>query len=167
MNDARIQAFVDAIAGEVRKQQFDAIRSFWRIGDAVHALRAESCGRGWLKALEGCAKRLGMHPASLDEARRASAAFPAAAREGLLGRFEQRNASLTPSHVVVLARVPPAARKRGIEILLEKSLSVRELRGELRSELRSDLRDGHRNRCSRVGNVARKCPPKATNRPSP
>jgi hypothetical protein len=135
--EIRVEYFIDAIASEVQKQRFEAIRSFWRIGDAICALRAERPGRGWSKALEGCAKRLGMHPASLDEARRASEAFPPAVREELLARFEQRQASLTPSHVVVLARAVPSSRNRGIEILLQKPLSVRELRSELRTELQS------------------------------
>jgi len=132
--EIRVQHLIDAIASEARKQRFDAIRSFWRIGDAVCALRAECPDKCWLKALDGCAKRLGMHPASLDEARRASEAFPPAVREDLLRRFEEQQASLTPSHVVVLARAVPSARNRGIEILLQKSLSVREVRSKLQAE---------------------------------
>jgi len=136
VNEFRVQAFVDTIAGEIRQQQLEAIRSFWRIGDAICALRAERPGRGWSKALEWCAKRLGMHPASLDEARRASEAFPPGVREDLLGRFERHRASLTPSHIVVLARAAPPVRNRGIEISLRMSLSVRELRSALRSKRR-------------------------------
>ena len=125
----RVVAF---IIKERRRRSFDAIRSLWRIGDSLRQLKAITSKGNWRRVLEECATRVGMHSASLHEAARTAEAFGAAERGTLRRRFERARAELTPSHVVELARASVRQRARGIEALLRRTYSTRELRTFLR-----------------------------------
>ncbi len=128
-----------AILRERRLQLFEAIRVLWRTGDQLSHLRRAVQSGQWRNELGRCAALIDLHPASLYDALRASDAFPPSTREAMLQRFERASAPLTASHVIELARVTPSRRLKGIEILLSKALSVR----ELRSYLHTTLRDRH------------------------
>jgi hypothetical protein len=119
------------IRGEQRRRGFDAIRSLWRLGDAVRRLRLVVGPGDWRRTLQTCANAAGMHPESLHDAARASAAFPPDEREPILARFDSSGASLTVSHVIALARATPSRRTSGVEALLRSSHSVRALRAHL------------------------------------
>jgi hypothetical protein len=122
------------IAREQRHRHFEAVRSLWRTGDAIRCLRDATGGGTWRSVLRLCALDAGVHPATLDEAARASQAFPVSERERLLARYDQAGALLTASHVIELARKPPRLRAKGIEILLRTRISTRELRAYLRAD---------------------------------
>lgn len=140
-DDTNVGALVDAsevrglseiIAGERLKKNLLAVESIWRIGDAVRRLRDSTRARQWRITLESCAGCVGMHPGSLEEAMRASNAFPDPQRAPLLLRFERMGRLLTPSHVIELARTSARRRAAGIEALLRTPHSVRQLRECLR-----------------------------------
>jgi hypothetical protein len=113
----------------------EGIRFLWSVGDAVVALRDQHGSNDWRKTLARCGEGVGMHPSSLDDAARAARAFPLAAREPLLRRFEGSGKPLARSHVIVLARATPAQRATGIDALLFAPMSVSELRVALRRVL--------------------------------
>ena len=102
------------------------------MGDGVRRLRTCVEAGIWREVIDACASRAGIHTSSLDEAARAAEAFPAALRAEIRERFERARVELTASHVIALARVTPAKRKKGIDALLRERHSVRELRELLR-----------------------------------
>jgi hypothetical protein len=126
------ERLVEIILREQRKKAFAAVQSLWRIGDAVRRLKGRLDDEPWRDVLDTCAKRVEMHTSSLEEAARAAEAFPRRLRVDLRETFERARVELTASHVVVLARVTPKQRKQGIDALLNKRYSVRELRAHLR-----------------------------------
>lgn len=130
----------DVILAEQRARAFEAIRSLWRTGDAVLALRERVDDGAWRRAVAWCASRADLHPASIDAAARAAAAFRVEERSELIARFEAAGAHLMASHVIELARVAPTRRARGIDCLLRKPHSIR----QLRACLRVGGCDGHR-----------------------
>jgi hypothetical protein len=132
LTDDALKRVANAIRDEQRQKVIEAIQSLWRIGDTVGLLRERRRNRGWRRDIEACARCAGMHPATLDEALRASDAFPAADRERLLCFVRHARGPITPSHIVELARHNPSRRKAGIEMLVQTPHSIRELRACLR-----------------------------------
>lgn len=127
-----LERLVTLIVEERRRRTLAALRALWRIGDGVRRFK-RVIGRGdWSRTIERCAARVGMHAASLEEAAHAADVFRPAERRALRERFERAGAELTPSHVLELARAPPRERARGVEALLRKRHSIRELRSYLR-----------------------------------
>jgi hypothetical protein len=134
-----LRCVVETIAREQRYRNFEALRSLWRIGDALLGLQRLARARSWRHTLEECARCLGVAAASLDDALRAARAFPPMDRDVLLRSFEEARAAITQSHVVELARVAPRPRARGIEELLRAPHSTRDLRCKLRVLLRETI----------------------------
>jgi hypothetical protein len=140
MNDAALpnpvlQSAAKTIRREHRRKSYEATLSLWRIGDIVVSLRAAADQGDWRRTLEALAGAVGVGPAMLDEAARVSSAFPEPERLSLLRRFDDAEVPLKPSQIIQLARAAPAKRRRGIELLLFKPYSVRELRSGLRATL--------------------------------
>src|SRR5215475_13344359 len=86
---------IQLVAFERRDRAFGAIRALWRMGDALRALRAETSRGGWRRVLDRCARELGVHVTTLDDAIRASEAFDGDARATLFDRFTNPRTSLT------------------------------------------------------------------------
>jgi hypothetical protein len=112
-----------------------AVNALWRVGDAVRRLRSHVTRGAWRHTLAFCAARVGLTASALDEAVRAAEAFDTAERRALRRRFAAGPHALMPSHVIELARAPAELRARGVELLLEKPLTVRELRARLREPI--------------------------------
>ena len=130
-----IERIANFIRGQHRRQMLAAVRSLWRVGDAVRRLREIAPEGQWGRAVEICAGRVGMHAASLDEAARAAQAFGVAERRSLLQRFESAATDLSPSHVIELARLPRNRRLEAIDRLLREPHTVREFRSYLRGDV--------------------------------
>jgi hypothetical protein len=122
-----------AIRREHRRKMFDSIAALWRVGDTVCLLRSITCQGAWRRTLDDLAERVGVAAARLDDAARASAAFPIAEREALLQTFDEADADLTLSQVVELGRTVPRTRALGIGALLSTRMSTRELRAFLKN----------------------------------
>ncbi len=132
---AEAERLVKVILREQRRKAFASIQSLWRIGDAVLRLKKRLDAGASRDVLDSCATRVEMHASSLDEAARAAEAFPRRRRIELRETFERSRVEITASHVVELARVTPRQRKQGIDALLSKRYSVRELRAYLRRRI--------------------------------
>jgi hypothetical protein len=126
------ERLVDLIVNEQKKRAFAAVMSLWRIGDGVRRLKTRVDPGAWRSILHECAQRAGFHASSLDEAARAADAFSIPQRIELRERFKTSPYELTPSHVLQLARALPKDRERGVEALLRKRYTVRDLRAYLR-----------------------------------
>lgn len=127
-----LDRLVELIQREQYRKAFAAVRSLWRIGDGVRRLKRDVGPRLWRTVLRQCAGQVGMHASSLEEAARVAEAFNGAQRAELRKSFRRSKSELTPSHLIVLARAPQKKRERGIEALLLKRYSIRELREYLR-----------------------------------
>lgn len=123
-----LQGAVSTILTERRAADEESIRSLWRVGDAVLELRATVPAGSWRRVLADCAARVGMHPASLDDAARAAFAFPPNDRRRTLALFAQSRTVVTRSHVIAMARVTPLRRRHAMYDLLNEARSVQELR---------------------------------------
>jgi hypothetical protein len=123
---------IQLVAFERRDRAFGAIRALWRVGDALRELRAETSHGSWRRLLDRCAKELGVHVTTLDDAIRASEAFDGDARASLFDRFANPHTNLTVSHVTELARCHPRLRSRALGFLLSAPRTIRELRAHLR-----------------------------------
>jgi hypothetical protein len=130
-----IDRLVTLVRREQKRRMRTAVYSLWNAGDGVHRLKRSVGPGNWSRSLMACAAKLGMHASSLVDAGRAAKAFGGAQRRELCERFEKAGAELAPSHVIELARVPMRQRSRGIEALLQKSYSVRDLRSYLRGAI--------------------------------
>jgi hypothetical protein len=132
------QREIDRLVTLVRREQKGRMRtavySLWNVGDGVHRLKKTVGAGNWIRSVEACAAKLGLHASSLIDAGRAAEAFGVAHRRDLCGRFEKAGAELTPSHVIELARAPLRQRARAVEALLQKAYTVRDLRSYLRGE---------------------------------
>jgi hypothetical protein len=129
-----LDRLVALIRCEQRRKMIVALDSLWRVGDGVLRLKTTVGAPSGGRTLALCAARAGVHASSLDEAARASERFGRDGREALFQRIEDAGAEITPSHVVLLARATPRQRKIGLEALLRRAYSVRELRGLLFSK---------------------------------
>jgi hypothetical protein len=121
-----------AILREQRTAAAETLRSFWRIGDLIAKLRADTEPGRLRAALAECATSLGVHTSWLDEAAKAAAIVSERERRTILEACERGRADLTPSHIAELARAGPRARREAIATLLNTPLSVRQLRNRLR-----------------------------------
>ncbi len=130
-----IDRLVALVWREQKRRMRTAVYSLWNVGDGVRRLKRTVGPRKWSRSLEACAAKLGLHASSLVDAGRAAEAFAVGQRRELCGRFETAGAELTPSHLIELARAPKGQRSRGIEALLQKSYTVRDLRSYLHGEI--------------------------------
>lgn len=127
-----IERLVALIRREQQHRMRLAVYSLWRVGDGVRRLKRVVKPGTWSRSLETCAERLAVHASSLVDAGRAAEAFTGPHRRELCARFADAGAELTPSHVIELARAPRRKRSLGVDALLQKPLTVRELRRVLR-----------------------------------
>lgn len=127
-----LQSAANAIVRSRIRYTLRSVVLLWEIGDIVLFLRELADPGSWRRMLTEVSAAVGVHPASLDEAARASAAFPPSVREKILARFDSAKVSLTPSQVILLARAAPSRRNRGLELILANHCSTGDLRRALR-----------------------------------
>ncbi len=128
--ERELSSLVALLSGERRRRAVEALRSFFREGDAVQQSKQKLRGR-WRRAAKQRARELGVKPSWLDEAARAAFVFRGTERESLLRKCETSATVIKWSHLTVIARALPAIRRRAVELLCAEAFSVEELRQAL------------------------------------
>jgi hypothetical protein len=139
--DSAFREAVAAVRQEHQRRLSEATGALWRTGDVVRGLRLASTHGTWRRTLGAFAAVVGVSSARLDDAARSSSAFPIGQREALLDAFGRMGVTLTPSHVIELARASPTDRALGIEALRSSYMSTRLLRRYLKDKKKEDRAD--------------------------